>query len=281
MTTEHSLRTDEATLVYDVHGPLPPEFGRPPLMMVGQPMGADGFRALAAQFPDRTVVTYDVRGLGRSTRHDGRTALSPDSNARDVHAIIEALGAGPVDLLGSSGGAITGLALVVAHPDDVTTLVAHEPPLFAVLPDAERLFAAERDLHALYADKGWGPAMAAFIGLTSWRGELTDDYTAQPLPAPATFGLPTDDDGRRDDPLLSGVSDAVSGYRPDLAALRTASARVVLAVGADSADLVTGRTTNAVAAALGQTPAVFPGGHGGFHEKPDEFAARLREVLAG
>jgi len=280
MTTEHSLRTDEATLVYDVHGPLPTEGGRPPLLMVGQPMGADGFRGLAAQFPERTVVAYDVRGLGRSTRHDGRTDLSPESNARDVHAIIEALGAGPVDLLGSSGGAITGLALVAAHPGDVVTLVAHEPPLFAVLPDADRLLAAERDLHTLYAEKGWGHAMAAFIGLTSWRGELTDDYTAQPKPDPAMFGLPADDDGRRDDPLLSGVSDAVTAYSPDLEALRRASTRVVLAVGADSADLVTGRTTDALAAALAQTPIVFPGGHGGFHEKPDEFAARLREVLS-
>ncbi len=37
--------------------------------------------------------------------------------------------------------------------------------------------------------------MAAFIAMTSWRGEFTDDYFAQPAPDPARFGMPTDDDG--------------------------------------------------------------------------------------
>jgi hypothetical protein len=37
--------------------------------------------------------------------------------------------------------------------------------------------------------------MAAFIGMTSWRGEFTDEYFAQPAPDPAAFGMPTEDDG--------------------------------------------------------------------------------------
>lgn len=69
----HTLKTAGADLVYDVRGPLPTTDGRPPLFMIGQPMDASGFVALAARFPDRTVVTYDPRGLGRSTRKDGRT----------------------------------------------------------------------------------------------------------------------------------------------------------------------------------------------------------------
>src|ERR671915_530490 len=135
MTTTHVLETAEADIAYDVHGPLPTADGRPPLFMIGQPMDAGGFATLASHFPDRTVVTYDPRGLGRSTRKDGRVDHAPTVQAEDVHAIIEALRAGPVEMFASSGGAVTALALVAAHPDDVSTLVAHEPPLIPVLPD--------------------------------------------------------------------------------------------------------------------------------------------------
>src|SRR5919108_1914981 len=134
--TTHKLETADADIVYDVQGPLPAADGRPPLLMIAQPMDASGFRTLASHFPDRTVITYDPRGLGRSTRKDGRVDNSPTTQADDVHALIEALGAGPVEIFGSSGGAVTALALVAAYPNDVTTLVAHEPPLIPVLPDA-------------------------------------------------------------------------------------------------------------------------------------------------
>ena len=133
----HTLDTAEADIVYDVQGPLPTADGRAALFMIGQPMDASGFRTLASYFPDRTVITYDPRGLGRSIRKDGRVDNVPDVQAEDVHAVIEALGAGPVEMFASSGGAVTALALVAAHPDDVTILVAHEPPMVQVLPDAE------------------------------------------------------------------------------------------------------------------------------------------------
>src|SRR3954468_17078108 len=136
MTTTHTLETAEADIAYDVDGPLPTADGRRPLLMIGQPMTAGGCAAPAPHWPDRTVVTYDPRGLGRSTRSDGRVDNSPTVQANDVHALIEALGAGPVEMFASSGGAVTALALVAAHPDDVITLVAHEPPIIGVLPDA-------------------------------------------------------------------------------------------------------------------------------------------------
>jgi pimeloyl-ACP methyl ester carboxylesterase len=287
MTSTHRLETPETTLAYDVRGPLPTADGRPPLFLIAAPMDASGFGTLAALFPDRTVVTYDPRGLGRSTRHDGRSDHTPLQNADDVHRIIEALGV-PVEMFASSGGAVTALALVAAHPHDVTTLVAHEPPLLGLLPDAERAFAAERDVQAAYHDKGWGYGMAAFIGLTSWQGEFTDDYAAGSAPDPAAFGLPVGDDGSREDPLLSGVSNAITAYRPDVAAVASAPTRVVIAVGVESQGLLTGRTSVATAEALGQEVAVFPGDHGGFlggefgqQGAPEAFAARLREVLDG
>ena len=167
MTTTHTLERADADLAYDVNGPLPTADGRPLLFMIGQPMAASGFTTLASHFPDRTVVTYDPRGLGRSTRKDGRVDNAPMVQADDVHAIIEALGVGPVEMFGSSGGAVTALALVSAYPNDVTTLVAHEPPLIPMLPDAEAAERARAGVRDAYEAKGSGAGMAAFIAMSN------------------------------------------------------------------------------------------------------------------
>ena len=286
MTTTHMLETVEVDIAYDVHGPLPTADGRPPLFMIGQPMDASGFTTLASHFPDRTVVTYDPRGLGRSSRKDGRTDHTPTVQAEDVHAVIGALGAGPVDLFASSGGAVTALALVAAYPDDVITLVAHEPPLIPVLPDAEAAERARGGVRDVYEAKGRSAGMAAFIAMTSWPGEFTEDYFAQPAPDPAMFGMPGDDDGSRDDPLLSDRSWAVSSYRPDVDKLAAAPTRVVIAVGEESLATFTGRTSVATAELLGRQATVFPSHHGGFlggefgyPGQPEAFAHKLRDVL--
>src|SRR3954452_9370141 len=178
MTTTHMLETAGADIAYDVHGPLPTAGGRPPLLMIGQPMDASGFRTLASHFADRTVVTYDPRGLGRSTRNDGRVDNAPTVQAEDVHAVIQALGAGPVEMFASSGGGVTALALVAAHPDDVVTLVAHEPPLIPVLPDAAAAEPRRRRMREQYESGGRGAGMATFIAMSSWRGEYTDAFLA-------------------------------------------------------------------------------------------------------
>ena len=284
--TTHTLETDGAEIAYDVHGPLPTADGRPPLLMIGQPMDAGGFTTLASYFPDRTGVTYDPRGLARSRRRDGAVEHVPAVQAEDLHALIDALGAGPVEMFASSGGAVTALALVAAHPGDVTTLVAHEPPLIPVVPDAGAARRARAAVRDVYEAGGANAGMAAFIAMTSWRGEFTDDYFAQPAPDPAQFGMPTEDDGSRGDPLLSDRSWAVSGYRPDVDRLVAAPTRIVIAVGEESLGVFTGRTAMATAELLGQSATVFPSHHGGFlggefgyGGQPEAFAAKLREVL--
>ena len=286
MTTTHILETAGAHIAYDVHGSVPTADGRPVLLMIAQPMDASGFATLASLFPERTVVTYDPRGLGRSVRKDGRVDHSPTVQAGDVHAVIEALGAGPVEMFASSGGAVIALALVAAHPDDVTTLVAHEPPLIPVLPDAAAAERAQAGIRDAYEAKGSGAGMAAFIAMTSWQGVFDDAYFAQPAPDPAAFGMPAEDDGSRDDPLLSDRSWAVTSYRPDLDALAAAPCRIVVAVGEESLDTFTGRAAVATAELFGQQAVVFPSHHGGFMGgefgyagQPEAFAAKLRDVL--
>ena len=122
--------------------------------------------------------------------------------------------------------------------------------------------------------------------MTSWHGAFTDAYFAQPAADPALFGLPTDDDGARDDPLLSERSSAVTSYKLDVDALAAAATRVVIAVGEESQDTFTGRTSVATAELIGQRATVFPSHHGGFlggefgyAGQPEAFAHKLREVL--
>jgi pimeloyl-ACP methyl ester carboxylesterase len=254
--------------------------------MIGSPMGAGGFDTLSGYFPDRTVVTYDPRGVERSRLIGDLAPASPATHAEDLHRLVTALGRGPIDVFASSGGAVNALAWVAANPTDIATLVAHEPPLPGVLPDAEVMRAAMQANHDLYMAKGWGPAMAYFIALTSHVGPLSHDWMDRPVPDPEMFGLPAGDDGSRDDPLFGVNMLTLPRFTPDFAALAVAPTRIVVAVGEESAGQMTARSAAAVAERLGTAAVVFPGGHGGFlggeygqTGQPESFAPRLREVL--
>lgn len=272
-------------ITYDVHGELAdatPE--RPVLLAFGSPMDAVGFQALAEQLVDRPVVTLDPRGAGRNPT--STEPLTPEQHAEDLHLVVQALGAGPVDVFASSGGAVNALAHATAYPDDVRRVVAHEPPVATLLPDREVLVRACEDLRQTYADQGHGSAMAKFIGLVMADGELDAGYLDQPAPDPAAFGMPAEDDGSRDDPLFRNLP-ASNVYEPDVEMLARLGERLVLAVGEDSGETFAARGARSVARALGQEAVVVPGDHGGFMGavygqpagKPAEFAAALREIL--
>lgn len=280
-----TIEAPGATITYDVRRST--ESLEPALMLLGSPMGASGFAALAGHFPDRTVVTYDPRGAERSRRTDGADRNEIAEHVDDIHRVIAAVGLGRVDMFASSGGAINALALVTRHPDDVRILVAHEPPVAAILPDADAALAAARDIHDTYLRSGFGAGMARFIALTGFQGEIPADWGDRPAPDPAMFGLPTADDGSRDDPLMGLNMPATVEYLPDFDALRAASTRIILAAGEESQGQMANRGAYAVAERLGTAPVVFPSHHGGFvgpetgwPGQPEAFAMKLREVLA-
>ncbi|WP_238335660.1 alpha/beta fold hydrolase [Serinicoccus kebangsaanensis] len=272
-------------ITYDVHGDLADASpDRPVLLAFGSPMDAVGFLALAEQLDDRPVVTLDPRGSGRNPR--GTDPMTPEQHAEDLHRVVEALGAAPVDVFGSSGGAVNALAHAAAYPEDVRRVVAHEPPLATYLPDRETLLAACADLEQTYERDGHGHAMAQFIALVMAPGELDAAYLQQPAPDPAAFGMPAEDDGSRDDPLFRNLP-ACNALELDVERLGTLGDRLVLAVGEDSGETFAARGARSVARALGGEAVVVPGDHGGFMGevygqpagKPEEFAAALREIL--
>lgn len=283
--TTHALEVPGAVLTYDIRSNGISD--APVLLLTGSPMGAAGFGTLSRYFTDRMVVTYDPRGVERSRRTDGAATSTPEEHADDLHRLIADLDAGPVDLFASSGGAINALALVARHPGKVRTLVAHEPPAAAVLPDREFALAANRDIHETYLRSGLGPAMAKFIALVSHKGQIPADYLERPAPDPAMFGLPTEDDGSRNDPLVGQNIVSSTHYEPDFEALRAAPTRIVVAAGAESEGELANRGAHAVAERLGTTPVTFPDGHAGFlggeygqMGEPEAFGIRLREIFA-
>jgi pimeloyl-ACP methyl ester carboxylesterase len=288
---ERSIQTQvvgegDDAITYDIHGDLTDATpDRPVLFMFASPMEAAAFGPLASHFTDRPVVTYDPRGAGRNPT--GTSELTPEQHAEDLHRVISALGVGPVDVLGSSGGAVNALALATAYPDDVRRVVVHEPPTVAGLPDRENVLAALRDMKHTYAASGTGPAMAKFIKLVMANGPLPDDYLDQPTPDPATFGMSAEDDGTRTDPLFRNMP-VCNEYRIDAGKLGRLGERLVIAVGVESNDEIPARGGRAVAAELGLPVTDFPSHHAGFTSgedtgyagDPQAFAAKLREVLA-
>jgi pimeloyl-ACP methyl ester carboxylesterase len=268
----HTLDAPGAVLHYDVRSN--DASTEPVLLLIGSPMGAEG------------VVTYDPRGAGRSKRTDGATETAVEEQADDLHRLIDAVGGGPADIFASSGGAVNALAFAARHPEQIRTLVAHEPPSAQDLPDREQVLAVCEGIKQTYLREGFGPGMAKFIALVSHDGPLPDGYADQPGPDPAMFGLPTEDDGARDDALLRLNMPSCPAYRHDFDALRAAPCRIVIGVGADSSRMIAGRGAISVAERLGTQPVTFPGDHGGFlggeyggMGKPDEFATTLRKVL--
>jgi pimeloyl-ACP methyl ester carboxylesterase len=282
--TTHTLDVPGATLTYDVR---PNDTSTEPiLVLIGFPMGAAGFGTLSKHFADRTVVTYDPRGSERSLKTDPSIQATPDDHADDLHRVIQAIGGGPVDLFASSGGAVNALALVSKHPEDVRTLVAHEPPIGSILDDREYALTACRGVYETYQRSGWGAGMAHFVTLVSHRGPFTEELASQPGPDPAMFGMPTEDDGSRTDPMLGESIITITHYEPNFDELRSASTRIVVAAGETSAGEMANRGAYAVADRLGVEPVIFPSDHGGFlggeygqTGEPDAFAAKLRQVL--
>ncbi|MET0297655.1 MAG: alpha/beta hydrolase, partial [Microbacterium sp.] len=232
-------------ITYDIHaGPETTAADQPALFLFGAPMDATGLQMLADRFPDRTVITYDPRGAGRNPV--GTADITAELHADDLHRVISDADLGAVDAFGSSGGAVTLLALAAAHPADLRRIIAHEPPLAAGLSDRDTVLEAVADMKDTYAREGDGAAMAKFMALVMFDGVLPADFLDGPAPDPAAFGMSADDDGTRANPLMRNMP-ALIEYEIDVDRLRGFGDRVVVAVGVESGDGVAARGGRSVA----------------------------------
>lgn len=283
--TAHHLDVPGARLHYEVRGT------GPLLLVIGQPMTSEPFAPLADLLAeDRTVVTYDPHGLGRSTAHDPSLPVTPEVQADGLALLVEALGGGPADVVASSGGAVAGLALATRHPERVRTLVAHEPPVAELLPDAAHVRAAVDGIGEAYRSSGSGAAWGAFVSLVVHQGPVpATGVPPAAWPPPGEDGadagtqeeaVPSRQQQADDEMFFLRMLEPFTRYRPDVDALRRGSPRVVVAVGESSPEEVARRSAVALAERLGTPPAVLPGDHGGFTADPAAFAAALRPLLA-
>ncbi|MFE4330091.1 alpha/beta fold hydrolase [Streptomyces sp. NPDC056831] len=262
-----SLKVPGARLHYEVRGE------GPLIVLVGAPMDAAAFAPLAGLLAtDHTVLTTDPRGINRSKLDEPDQDSTPQLRADDLSRLIAHVDAGPAIVLGSSGGAVSALALAQTHPDQVHTIVAHEPPLIELLEDREQLRTGTEDLIATYLA---GDVTGA------WKKFFAQAGITMPEPViEQTFGGERDPQQAADERRWFAHEMRASTYwQPDPAALRAATIRIVVGIGDDSAGQLCDRTSRALAQSLGTEPTTFPGGHTGFVETPDVFATHLRTVI--
>jgi pimeloyl-ACP methyl ester carboxylesterase len=271
--TTHTVDVPGARLYYEQRG------RGPLLLLIGSPMDSTGFSGLAGALAGRyTVVTYDPRGIGHSSAEDTDQDVTPELQADDVHRLVAALGGGTADIFGSSGGAVVGLALVTAHPDQVGTLVAHEPPVIELLPDRAERRAEISDIYDTYRTAGPGEAMQKFMAHTGLGNGPAGPPAGGPQwqPSPEQIARMRASTGH----FLAHLLRPTTDYRPDIAALRAAPARIVIGAGATSVGQLANRTAVTLAAELGSPVVEFPGDHGGFAVLPEQFSQLLDQVLS-
>lgn len=266
-STTATLETPDGRLYYEVRGT------GPLIALVGAPMDAQSFAGLADQLAsDHTVLTMDPRGINRSPLADPSRGSSPEERADDLARLLTRLDAGPATVLGSSGGAVTSLALAQAHPELVRTVIAHEPPLTQLLPDRDQQRRQTGEMITTY--------LAGDV-LGAWR----QFFAQSNLPIPdelleMMFG------GDRDPQVVADELfwfehelPASVHWQPDLAALRDGPVRILIGLGDESAGQLCERTCRALAGELGIEPTPFPGDHTGFTDHPAPFADRLRTLV--
>jgi pimeloyl-ACP methyl ester carboxylesterase len=264
--TARTLDVPGARLYYEVRGT------GPLVVLVGAPMDATSFAPLADLLADEyAVLTTDPRGINRSPVDDPDQDSTPQMRADDLSRLLTQLDAGPAAVLGSSGGAVSVLALAQAHPEQVHTVIAHEPPLIELLPDRAERHAGNEEVIARWLAGDHTGSWRVFLDNANIHlpeGVFEAMFAGKPDPRAIA------DTSYQNTHMLRPTA----YWQPDITALRSAN-RVVVGIGETSAGQLCDRTSRALATALGTEPTMFPGGHTGFAEDPDGFATRLRSVL--
>ncbi|MFG2973282.1 alpha/beta fold hydrolase [Streptomyces sp. NPDC048331] len=270
------LRVNGATLRYEVRGDGPLL-----LLIPGGTGGAASFDGIAGDLAaEYTVATYDPRGLSRSPLDDPDAEQTVAEHADDALRIMDLLSPdAPARVCGTSSGAIAALHLLTVRPERVVRVVAHEPPVVEVLPDAPAHRALLARVRETLRAQGLMPAMAVFAAGLSKAGDT-------PGP-PAEVVLPPEAAARAertmaDLPYFVGrIVPAFMSYVPDVDRLETLSERLVLAAGQESRGELPYRPAAFLAERLGVELRHFPGGHTGLTTHPDAFGEHLRKAFQG
>lgn len=272
--TAGTLRVPGATLHYEVRG-------QGPLLLL-IPGGTGGSAAfdgiadgLAAEY---TVATYDPRGMCRSVLDDPEAEQRVSEHADDALRILELLSPRePARVFGASSGAIAALHLLTVRPERVERVVAHEPPVVEVLPDAAEHRALVARVQETFRTQGLMPAMTVFAAGLTKDGGTTGPTAGTRLPPQAAARA---ERTMADLPYFVGrIVPSFMSYAPDLRRLEALSHRLVLACGQDSRGELPYRPAAFLAERLGTHLLHFPGGHTGLTTHPAEFGEALGKAF--
>ncbi|GHB68696.1 alpha/beta hydrolase [Streptomyces cirratus] len=269
-----SLRVNGANLHYEVRGQGPLL-----LLISGGAGGAASFDGIADDLAaEYTVAAYDPRGMSRSTLDDPEAEQRVAEHADDALRIMDLLSPRePARVFGSSSGAIAALHLLTAHPERVERLVAHEPPLVEVLPDAPEHRALIARVQETFRSEGLMPAMAVFAAGMKKDGDTTEPKAEVKLPPQAAARA---ERTMANLPYFVGrIVPSFMSYAPDIHRLEALSDRFVLACGQDSRGELPYRPAAFLAEHLGTELLHFPGGHTGLTTHPAEFGELLRKAF--
>ncbi|MFE6828347.1 alpha/beta fold hydrolase [Streptomyces sp. NPDC057690] len=276
IATVRTLCVPGATLHFQVEG-------NGPVLLLSQSGEGDADRTvdLLPRLTDTfTVVTYDRRGLSRSTLDDPARPVTMADHADDVARVLAEVTDEPALMAGFSMGAAIGLQTVARHPGTLRTLIAHEPVMPNLLPEADRAehlaqLAAIQDAYEAGGLAAAFPAIARHLGIDPRHDEVEEQLTPQPLTprrqANFRFFIRTE--------FTAVATDSLDPAEPVRAALQSGT-RIIPATGRTTLPEVhTYRCALALAARLGTEPLEFPGGHNGNTAFPRATAQVLKAVL--
>jgi pimeloyl-ACP methyl ester carboxylesterase len=278
MTRSGRVTTEGDELCYEVRGD-----GAPLLLIPGG--GGDGgaYYLIAEILSDEfKVITYDRRANARSTMHFPHH-FDISQQSRDAVAVIGAAGESAAHIFGNSSGAVIALDMAASQPQAVRTVVAHEPPLALVHPDAKQwemffknvyrtgqrfgpTLAMLRFAFGIGVDSSFRGAFKAAKAMRKYRQESGQQYLSRKV-LMEYFVFQE---------LLP-----VTSYQPDIETIKKNAVRVVMAAGERSLQKKRfyAETAEVLAQKIGCEMVKFPGSHASFVDMPHEWATTLRNIL--
>lgn len=258
------IEVNGARIYHEVRGS-----GASVLFIAGATGDGGHFERVAEFLSDEfTVVTYDRRANSRSPRPDDWDSTSTEEQSEDVARLIEGLGLAPAAIVGTSGGAIIGLDLVLRRPDLLRGAILHEPAMLSILPNSEEVTGAIQQVVEVGMQRG-GPrgGMEAFL-----RFFVGDEAFANV-------------DGQLRERMLGNGENffgrelgSIGSYYPNDATLASVEVPVTVMAGAETSPLLT-ETSQWVATHLNVELKTVSGGHAPYFDRPEEMAQAIRAHL--
>jgi pimeloyl-ACP methyl ester carboxylesterase len=224
------------------------------------------FNNIMAALSDRyTCATFDRRQMSASKVAVNKR-LSIPQQARDIRAVIQAMGFDKSIVFGSSSGAIFSYAFAHDFPEMVDHLIAHEAPTTNILPDASDVFEWFLHLMEVYETQGLDQAAREF-------GARLLGYDDEGVPKT----VPPEPENPRN--FWDNEFPVLLGYTPNLWRLKQRGTSIGVMRAVRSRDAFFARAVEEQAKVLECPKLLVPGHHQGFEVETKDFVPYFSYML--